>query len=436
LKNKIKKVIDSKIAIVIVSGSAGELDWNLEILDLLLNEGFNLKIIILQRKAYKSIKQNKMVNDFIGQKNDKIEVIFRGGYFIEKIRQYIYLSYRILLKLKIDKYPLMRNIFNLFIKIFQGVFSYSLPSNVLSNKNKKYLFLSEFPSLRKPWDVWMRKFFNKSVFLYHPHSQSIYAKNFDQKFSRYENIDFNKNHFLLLGHQLDYLRLNDGRELASTDLEKVFVGHPSWSRKRISKYKVNRKDFYINSSTKKINILILSKHFGSYFGKKDHNNMANTIIKVIQKIIPNYNVLIKKHPREDESCWDQFTKENSSIKITKDHVQQIAPKMDFVISIFNSASMDCYIMGAPVIEYYNPNEFPKATIIQEDDNTTIWRFLGIAIPANNEEELEKVVTDLMKKKYKLPTKKIHPFYKELKDLSNTWEKKIRNILKEHNFINN
>ena len=58
-------MLDNKVAIVIVSGSVGELDWNLEILDLLLNEGFELKIVILKRKALKSIKQNKMVNDFI-----------------------------------------------------------------------------------------------------------------------------------------------------------------------------------------------------------------------------------------------------------------------------------------------------------------------------------------------------------------------------------
>ena len=106
-----------------------------------------------------------MVNDFISQKNNKIEIIYRGGYFIEKIRHYIYLSYRILIKLKINKYPLMSNILNLFIKIFQRVFSHILPSNVLSNKNKKYLFLSEFPSLRKPWDVWMRKILINLFFL-------------------------------------------------------------------------------------------------------------------------------------------------------------------------------------------------------------------------------------------------------------------------------
>ena len=405
--------MDDKIAIVIVSGSAGELDWNLEILELLLNEGFNLKIIILTRKANESIKQNTMVNDFISQKNNKIEVIYRGGYLIEKIRQYIYLSYRILIKLKINKYPLMSNILNLFIKIFQRVFSNILSSSVLSNKNKKYLFLTDFPRLRRPWDVWMRKNFDKSIFLYHPHSQSLYVENFNEKYSRYENIDFNKNHFLLLGHQLDYLALNDGKELASNDLEKVFVGHPNWSRKRVDKYKINEKDFNLNSPTnKKINILILSKHFGTYIDEDYHTKLAETSINSIQKIIPNSNVLIKKHPREKASRWDELAKKNSSIKIINHHVQQIVPKMDFVISIWNSASVDCYLMGVPVIEYYNPNKFKKGTMLEGDNHTTNYRFLGLVIPANDEKELQKAIINLVDTK--LLYLNVHDYY-ELKE---------------------
>ena len=430
-------MLDNKVAIVIVSGSVGELDWNLEILNLLLNEGFKLKIVILKRKALKSIKQNKMVNDFINQKNDKIEIIFRGGYFIETIRQYIYRFYRILIKFKISKYPLMGNIFNLFNMIFQKVFSHCLPSSVLSNKSKKYLFLSEFPILRRPWDVWIRKKFHNSIFLFHPHSQHIYAKNFDNRFPEDRNINYNKNQFLLLGHQLDYLYINDGKEYASNDLEKVFLGHPSWSQKRIDKYKLKEKNLNFNSPTEeKINILILSKNFGAFFGKDYHNNLAETTINSIQKIIPNSNIFIKKHPREEESRWDILAKKNSSIKVINDHVQQIAAKVNFVISIWNSASVDCYAMGIPVIEYYDPNKFPKGMVFRENEHTSVYRILGLVIPANNEIELQKAINNLVNTKYTMSFNNTHAFFKELEILSNTWEKKIRNILVAHNLINN
>ena len=108
--------------------------------------------------------------------------------------------------------------------------------------------------------------------------------------------------------------------------------------------------------------------------------------------------------------------------------------MDFVISIWNSASVDCYVMGVPVIEYYNPNKFQKGTMLEGDNRTTNYRFLGLVIPANDEQELQKAIIDLVDTKYKLSSDKIHPFFIELQNLSNTWEKKIRNILEAHKFI--
>ena len=85
----------------------------------------------------------------------------------------------------------------------------------------------------------------------------------------------------------------------------IQIGH----EKRIEKYIINEKDLYLNSSiNKKINILILSKHFGSYFDEDYHTNLAETSINSIQKIIPNANILIKKHPREKASRWDQLAK--------------------------------------------------------------------------------------------------------------------------------
>ena len=62
----------NRIAIVFISGSAGELDWILPILDFLQSKNFRIKIIFLTRHALRSVKQNSMCNDFIKQKNSKI----------------------------------------------------------------------------------------------------------------------------------------------------------------------------------------------------------------------------------------------------------------------------------------------------------------------------------------------------------------------------
>ena len=65
-----------KVAIVFISGSAGELDWILPILDYLLQKKFKIKIIFLSRHALKSVEENNMCNEFINSKNNKIDTIF------------------------------------------------------------------------------------------------------------------------------------------------------------------------------------------------------------------------------------------------------------------------------------------------------------------------------------------------------------------------
>ena len=100
MKKKSDKSGKGQTAITFLSGSAGELDWVLPILDFLLNKGFNIKIIFLTRHARKSVEKNRMLNDYICQENRKVEVIFCGGYFSEKIERLGYLSYRIFIKLK------------------------------------------------------------------------------------------------------------------------------------------------------------------------------------------------------------------------------------------------------------------------------------------------------------------------------------------------
>ena len=79
MKEKLEKSNKSQTAIAFLSGSAGELDWVLPILDYLLKKDFNLKIIFLTKHALKSVETNSMLNDYIFQENHKIEEIGRAS---------------------------------------------------------------------------------------------------------------------------------------------------------------------------------------------------------------------------------------------------------------------------------------------------------------------------------------------------------------------
>ena len=434
MKEKIDKSNKSQTAIAFLSGSAGELDWVLPILDYLLKKGFNLKIVFLTRHVLKSVETNSMLNDYIFQENSKIEVILRGGYFWEKFERISYLSYRLFLKIKLNEKPIINKIYSFYDKVFESVFMWRLPSNILDLKNEQNIFFSEYPSLRRPRDLWVKQKFNRSIFFYCPHSPHIYAEDLDREYSESDSLDLNKKNFLLLGHPADYFVVNDERELASPDLEKVFIGHPKYSNSWLHTLQEKSKDFRDTAATReKINILILSRGAGSYLDDESHNDLVETTIKVIRNKIPNYNLFVKKHPRELNSHWDNFA-DDPSIKIVNDHILNIATKADLAISFWTSGAMDCRTLGVPVIEYFDPNKHPKQQVPEGDAYTTIYRKLGVALSASNEEELGGAVSRIVNENYKMPSDRPHSFYTELIIRSNHWHIKVEEILLSNNLI--
>jgi hypothetical protein len=427
----------NKTAIVIISGSAGELDWIMPILDYLLNNRFKIKIIFLTRLALKSVKKNNMCNEFIKQENSEIDVISVGGYFFEKIERLSYISHRLSLKLKINRIPLINKIYNLYEKILENIFMRVLPSDIKNFKKEKYLFISEFPSLRRPRDIWIRNFFSRSIFFYCPHSPHIYTEELEREYPELDCLDYNKRFFLLLGDPGDYHILNDGRELASANLEKVYIGHPKYSNIWLRNLRKSAMDFRSTYSTrKKINIIVLSRGFGSVIDQEGHINLVETTVKTIHKHIPSYTLLVKKHPRETFSHWDNVINKYSSVEVVTDHISQLAAKADLVVSFWGSGSMDCFALGVPVIEYWDPNKYPKQQVSEKDKFTTIYRKLGIVQSANNKEELQAVLLSLIAGNCKMQLSGPHPFFGKIIKRSNQWDKKIRKILLSHNLINN
>ena len=194
-----------KVAVVFISGSAGELDWILPILDYLLQKKFKIKIIFLSRHALKSVEENNMCNEFINSKNINIETISLGGYFFEKIERIGYLTYRGFLKLELSKIPFINSLFKLYFSFLKFLFITKLPTEITDFKDNKYLFFSEFPGLRRPRDKWIKEMFNNSVFFYSPHSPHIYVEDLDRQYEESFKKDFRKNAFLLLGHPGDCL---------------------------------------------------------------------------------------------------------------------------------------------------------------------------------------------------------------------------------------
>ena len=425
---------ENQTAIVFLSGSAGELDWVLPILDYLIKKDFNLKIIFLTRHVQKSVEANSMLRDFIHQETDKIEIILSGGYFWEKIERISYLIYRGFLKLQLNKNIFFNKIYKLYNRVFEIIFIARMPSNILDLRNEKNIFFAEYPSLRRPRDQWIKNNFNKSIFFYCPHSPHIYAEDLDKEYTQPESLDLNKKNFLLLGHPADFFMVNDGRELASTDLEKVFIGHPKYSDNWLQNLRETSEDFRSSASIReKIHILILSRGAGSYLDDESHSKLVESTVKIIRNKIPNYSLLVKKHPRELNSHWDYFL-DDPGIKIVNDHILDLATRSDLAITYWTSGAMDCRTLGVPVIEYFDPNKHSKQQISEGSSYTTIYRKLKIVLSASTSNELSDKISDLVKLNYKIPSDDAHPYYKALINRSDSWEEKFEKVLSSHGYI--
>ena len=438
MKKKLERSIKDKTAIAFLSGSAGELDWILPIIDYLLNKGFNIKIIFLTRHSYLSVQKNRMLIDYISKKNELLQTYLCGGYFIEKIEHYCYLVYRISLKLRLSKIPVIKSAYNLISKLLSEAFKYiflkSLPSEILKLKKNNFLIFSEFPSLRRPRDLWLREEFDKATFIYHPHSPHIYVKNLDKIYSDHEINDYKNKYYLFLGYPGDYYAINDNLEYTASDLQKVFIGHPKYSNSWLQDFREKALEFRSSiKSRNEINILVLSRGVGSYLNYESHTHLVETTIGTVHNRIPNYKLIIKKHPREKKSHWDTVLNKYPSIKIIDDHVLNLATTIDFVITFWSSGAMDCYQIGVPVIEFYDPNKFTKQQYFDIDHYTTIYRKLGLVYPANNKEELKQAISDLIKNNFDNKLINPHRVYTNLINRSNNWKMIMESIISVNDF---
>ena len=112
----------------------------------------------------KALREIKCLVILLTNKTVAFKCFFRWIFF-EKIERLGYLSYRIFLKLKLGNISIINKTYRLFDSLFEYSFMTYLPSEIMDFAEEKYLFISEFPSLRRPRNNWIRKKFCSSIFL-------------------------------------------------------------------------------------------------------------------------------------------------------------------------------------------------------------------------------------------------------------------------------
>ena len=140
-------------------------------------------------------------------------------------------------------------------------------------------------------------------------------------------------------------------------------------------------------------------------------------------------LIIKKHPREINSHWDKLEAEYSKVKIINDHILNLSTKADFVVTFWSSGAMDCYLLGLPVIEFFDPNKNSKQQIFENKSFTTIYRKLGIVNPASSSAEFDEAINCLIKNNFTNVTQLI--IFDDIIMRSNGWIESFDQILDRH-----
>lgn len=416
--------------IVLLYGSAGELDWMAPIISYLSGIGFEVTIIYRTRRVLRSVKENEFLRELLMADDLNVKQIETGGLFSEFLDRFSHKLFRAYVKIDFLRYPVIKYINITIDKLFKFRFFVKLPKSIRLFPKGRHIIISEFPSVKRPESVWLSRGLSNSLFLYCPHSPHIYSEHLDVESDIVEGDLSLGSRFLLLGDPSDASVLQQSYDFGG--LQYCFLGHPKYSKQWLHEFYAASTEYRLNNQgSEKTKILVISRGGGSYLSESAHRALVKDVFDVVNETFPLFELIVKKHPREISSYWDVLAVDNDSITISNRHVLQLASEVDFAISFWSSAAMDCYAIEVPVVEFFDPNEWQKQQIPKGEGYTTIYRELGLVRPANNKAELAVQLRDLVDSNFSEVLTEPHPRYQKLVDRSSNWRSKLDTLLAGH-----
>lgn len=358
---------------IIVSHSSGEFDTLLPLLyELKKKYHIQIKILVPVKKIYKQILNNL----FILKTIEKLNIKFK---FSQSYNKFDYPSdNKIFKKIIIQLKYLSKNI---------DVFTYDYFFHETTNqKNSIFLFRI------------VKFFFNKKVFIYH-HGQSLNQPSIKKNFNyNDENV-----YLAFSSKNINWAKNFGFNKIQVIGFSKFYTNWINY----VKKYSDN----FIN---KEKYVVIFSRSYDHpfYMNFKKYKYLLQTSHKIINELLPDHEILIKPHPREDANkILDIINNlKLNKIKITSEHSMVISAKAKFTVSFWSSAILDSLSLDVPAIEYYiEDDKFLKAEPLG-----SLYRKNGI-VSVNNPEQLKQNIVSIIKNEYKKP--KIIDFFKSEIDIN-------------------
>jgi hypothetical protein len=418
--------LNRKNAVVFIGSSAGELEWVLPIVKYLLDNNLDIKIVYITDIARQSVNRNVFLKKYLNRYS-RIKC-YKLNWLNRKIRALG--TYLYFFKGKFIDVKLLDSCFSALDNALGFMFTRCMPRGV-SRKDNNFLFL-QWPSLKfsSRHRYWMEKSFINSIFFYFPHSTNIYSIDSLNSYSNIQSEVYQSRSYAMTGYPGDFEAIKN-LNFDMSGVAPAYIGHPRYSKKWIHPFRENSLMLSTNIYSDVVKILVVSANFSYHVIANELKPWIDSIEKVVQERFSNYQIIVKMHPRELKSRWDDIIKKNPSIILTEESVLEVAHKVNFSITFLSSSAMDCFLSGTPVIEFINPEKIP---IEDRSDNKkqTHSKEFGIVLSVSTESELKIAIDKVTSQNYRVSLDSTHPLFQESIQRSDNWEFYFKEILNINN----
>ena len=314
----------------LITHSIGEIDILLPVIYKLKTKyNIKIKIIFTVKKIHEDYKENYFFQHALNSNSIDTFFIQSCNKFDYPINQRNFLS-KIILKLRKVIF-----FFRILIKIFDSKFLLHEITNQIDSTFILYL---------------LKKFFKKNILVYN-HALGSMNKN-----TNVEKVNYYKNSFYLSFH-------NDENEYIKN---KGFKGHfyignpkldPLWIQ-YVKEYKIS------DQSSFKKNILVLMQNSSNFIDEEFYIDFCKQIIKLLNKYFPESIILLKNHPRQNNTILKKNINFNKKIQLYENDIISACSKSIFIVSLHTSAVIDAHILGKKVIEICLPKHNWKVQNIE------------------------------------------------------------------------
>lgn len=269
--------------------------------------------------------------------------------------------------------------------------------NVINPEQVKIILKDFNPDAGSPFKTIITDRCPNALIVSFPHSNYIYSRCDTDPLKETTNPnDYSLHDIFLLSSKNDIPSWSN-----RVDREKIRTfGYPAYDPWWIdtllkSNQFLQSKEIELSNHAKKVFFYISRGPHPHYLSQHDYEYIVRSVAEATLQVDDSF-LLIKTHPRENIEFLHELLKpfDTNRWMLSGLHLTQLSYLSNMVISSWSSGILNALSVNKAVIEFFKfGNNNPDWRIAPDGSKTSIYRELGLAIPANTAEELDHLIHD-------------------------------------------